>query len=183
VKRRVGGAKSTITIDAVPTDGAPLAGHQLCQMQQFFVLLSVPLCFLNARIKPFIPTCLALHKGLQSKKCSTFPNPASTYLFGSFTWKQRSHTRPVVLSVFHDSRLQDFILCVLPHTSLDYDPHGDKLGWAGAQIQRLSWAMICESFEGKRRAQGCKLLPLLFIVRFASSLYLGASARETGGGL
>lgn len=36
-------------------NGAPLRGHELCQVQQLFILLACPLRLLDAGVQPFIP--------------------------------------------------------------------------------------------------------------------------------
>jgi hypothetical protein len=59
-------------------------------MEQLFILSSAPFCFLNAGVKPLKPTSFALLAALSMQK--------------------RSNPRPLVLAIFHDSRLQDFIL-------------------------------------------------------------------------
>ena len=38
------------------SDGSPLGGHQLGQMQQLLLLLSGPLCLFDAGVQPLIPT-------------------------------------------------------------------------------------------------------------------------------
>jgi len=42
------------------SDCPPLSRHQLGKMQQLFLLLTTPLCLLNAWIKPLKPASLAL---------------------------------------------------------------------------------------------------------------------------
>ena len=41
-------------------DGAPLAGHELGQVEQLLVLLAGPLCLFDGRVEPLIPPRLAL---------------------------------------------------------------------------------------------------------------------------
>merc|ERR1719192_3029838 len=50
------------------SDGPPLCGHQLGQVEQLLVLLLRPLCLLERRIKPLKPTSLALFGTLPVKQ-------------------------------------------------------------------------------------------------------------------
>ena len=81
----------------------PLGGHQFCKVEQLFIFLSGPLGLLYRWIKPFIPTGLAL-----------------------FRWLANEEGRdpgPLILPILHHCRLQNFILRVFPHATLDQDPH------------------------------------------------------------
>mmetsp|Transcript_14021 Transcript_14021/g.37874 ORF Transcript_14021/g.37874 Transcript_14021/m.37874 type:complete len:241 (+) Transcript_14021:1864-2586(+) len=49
-------------------NGSPLRGHELGQVQQLFILLTRPLCLLDAGIKPLKPSGLALLRGLANQQ-------------------------------------------------------------------------------------------------------------------
>lgn len=63
-----------------------------------------PAHLFNAWIKPLVPTCFTL--------LGRLPN------------QERRYPCPLVLAIFHNRSLEDFILGVLPNTALDHNPHG-----------------------------------------------------------
>ena len=79
-------------------------------MQQLLILLSRPLRLLNRRVQPLIPPRFAL--------------------LCTLAHKQGTDAAPLVLAIFHDSRFEDFVLGVLPYSTLDEDPHGGRMGGA-----------------------------------------------------
>ncbi|EJK56612.1 hypothetical protein THAOC_23467, partial [Thalassiosira oceanica] len=80
-------------------DGAPLRRHQLGQVQELLVLLPAPLHLAHGRVQPLVPPRLALLRGLAVQ--------------------QGRHAGPLLLPVLHHRGLEDLILGVLPHASLD----------------------------------------------------------------
>jgi hypothetical protein len=66
-------------------------------MQQFFFFLATPFCFLYTWIKPLTPPSFSLLR--------------------RFAMKQGRDASPLILPIFHHSRLQDLILSVPPHTT------------------------------------------------------------------
>lgn len=51
--------------------------------------------------------------------------PAGLALLGGLANEERGDPRPLVLPIFHNRRLEDLILGVLPHASLYHYPHLD----------------------------------------------------------
>eukprot|EP00962_Isochrysis_galbana_P022508 scaffold6732_cov99-Isochrysis_galbana.AAC.2 len=81
----------------------PLRRHQLGQVQQLFLLIARPLRLLDRRVEPLVPARFAL--------------------LGRLADQQRRDAAPLVLAVLHDCCLEDLILRVLPHATLDQDAH------------------------------------------------------------
>ena len=101
-------ASPTLIIQRVgrlwPVKRKNLSWHNFCQMQQLFVFVSGPFCFLDAWIKPFIPPCFALLSRLARK--------------------QTGNTRPLIFSILHHCSFKNLILRILPNAALNHDPHG-----------------------------------------------------------
>ena len=118
------------------SNGPPLGGHKLGQMEQLLLFFSGPLGFLNAGIQPLIPThknstldtvlfvsththknhsvsfeaqliMHATHTGFNVTHTHT---PAGLALLGRLAVQQGGNTRPLVFPIFHHRCFQYFIL-------------------------------------------------------------------------
>jgi hypothetical protein len=103
-------------------------------VEELLVFFAGPFCFLDAGVEPLVPACFALLGCLCSEK--------------------RGDTSPLVHAILADSGLEDFVLCVLPHTALDDERHDDD-GRAGKSRNRQGAAgERCVGLDRGGRAQG-----------------------------
>ena len=84
-------------------DCAPHCGENLRQVQQHFLFLARPLCFLDGWVEPLIPASLAL--------------------LGTLAHEKGRNSAPLVQTVLHHGRLKDLVLGIFPNSALNHVPH------------------------------------------------------------